>query len=408
MLVRKLLAGAAVMALNMAIPLTANAQISGDTVKIGLITDMSGMYADADGPGGAEAIRMAIADFGGTVNGKKIEFVVADHQNKADIGAARVREWLDRDGVDMVLAGPNSSVGLAVAKIAADRKKPFFAIGSTSSRLTNEECTPFTIHYAYDTVSLSKGIGSAIVADGGKKWFFLTADYVFGTSIEKDTRAVVTEKGGEVIGSIKHPLGASDFSSFLLQAQGSGADTLALANAGADTINSIKAADEFGVTQGGMRLVAMNMYLTDVHALGLPVAKGLYMTDGWYWDLNDETRAWGKRYFEKMGKMPTLLHAADYSAVGTYLNAVKATGTDDGEKVVAQMKATPINDLFAKGGVIRPDGRMVHDMYLMQVKTPEESKYPWDYFKLVKIIPGEEAATSKAESRCTAWTSATQ
>ena len=406
MFVNKLLAGAAFICAAM--PLAANAQMSGDTVKIGLITDMSGMYADADGPGGAEAIRMAIEDFGGTVNGKKIEFVVADHQNKADIGAARVREWIDRDGVDMVLAGPNSSVGLAVAKIAADRKKPFFAIGSTSSRLTNEECTPFTIHYAYDTVSLSKGIGSAIVSDGGKKWFFLTADYVFGTSIEKDTRAVVTEKGGTVVGSIKHPLGASDFSSFLLQAQGSGADTLALANAGADTINSIKAADEFGVTQGGMRLVAMNMYLTDVHALGLPVAKGLYMTDGWYWDLNDETRTWGKRYFAKMNKMPTLLHAADYSAVGTYLNAVKATGTDDGEKVVAQMKATPINDMFAKGGTIRPDGRMIHDMYLMQVKTPEESKYPWDYFKLVKVIPGEEAATTKAESRCAAWTGATQ
>jgi len=406
MFVNKLLAGAAFICAAM--PLAANAQMSGDTVKIGLITDMSGMYADADGPGGAEAIRMAIEDFGGTVNGKKIEFVVADHQNKADIGAARVREWIDRDGVDMVLAGPNSSVGLAVAKIAADRKKPFFAIGSTSSRLTNEECTPFTIHYAYDTVSLSKGIGSAIVSDGGKKWFFLTADYVFGTSIEKDTRAVVTEKGGTVVGSIKHPLGASDFSSFLLQAQGSGADTLALANAGADTINSIKAADEFGVTQGGMRLVAMNMYLTDVHALGLPVAKGLYMTDGWYWDLNDETRTWGKRYFAKMNKMPTLLHAADYSAVGTYLNAVKATGTDDGEKVVAQMKAMPINDMFAKGGTIRPDGRMIHDMYLMQVKTPEESKYPWDYFKLVKVIPGEEAATTKAESRCAAWTGATQ
>lgn len=399
--VNKLAGAAALLCLNA--PLPASAQVSGDTIRIGLITDMSGMYADADGPGGAEAIRMAIADFGGEVAGKKIEFVVADHQNKADIGSARVREWIDRDGIDMVLAGPNSSVGLAVAKIAAERKKPFFAIGSTSSRLTNEECTPFTVHYAYDTVSLSKGIGSAIVSDGGKKWFFLTADYVFGVSIEQDTRTEVTKRGGTIVGSIKHPLGTSDFSSFLLQGQSSGADTLALANAGADTINSIKAANEFGIA-GSMRLVAMNMYLTDVHALGLQVAQGLYMTDGWYWDLNEETRAWAKRYFAKMNKMPTLLHAADYSAVMTYLNAVKATGTDDGEKVVAQMKATPVNDMFAKNGVIRPDGRMVHDMYLMRVKTPQESKYPWDYFKLVKVIPGDEAATSKSESRCTLWT----
>lgn len=405
MTVNKLAGAAALLCLNL--PTSASAQISGDTVKIGLITDMSGMYADADGPGGAEAIRMAIADFGGEVAGKKIEFVVADHQNKADIGSARVREWIDRDGIDMVLAGPNSSVGLAVAKIAAERKKPFFAIGSTSSRLTNEECTPFTIHYAYDTVSLSKGIGSAIVADGGKKWFFLTADYVFGVSIEQDTRNEVTKRGGTIVGSIKHPLGTSDFSSFLLQGQSSGADTLALANAGADTINSIKAANEFGIA-GSMRLVAMNMYLTDVHALGLKVAQGLYMTDGWYWDLTGETRAWAKRYFAKMDKMPTLLHAADYSAVTTYLNAVKATGTDDGEKVVAQMKATPVNDMFAQNGTIRPDGRMVHDMYLMRVKSPQESKYPWDYFKLVKVIPGEEAATSKSESRCNLWTGASR
>ena len=382
----------------------AEVTISDDTVKIGLITDMSGMYADADGTGGAEAIRMAIADFGGSVLGKKIEFVVADHQNKADVGSAKVREWIDRDGVDMILAGPNSSVGLAVAKIAADRKKPFFAIGSTSSRLTNEECSPFTVHYAYDTVSLSKGTGSAIVAAGGKNWFFLTADYVFGLSIEKDTRDVITAKGARVAGSVKHPLGSSDFSSFLLQAQGSGADTLALANAGADTINSIKAADEFGIAQT-MKIVAMNMYLSDVHALGLPVAKGLFMTDGWYWDLNDPSRAWGKKYFSKTGRMPTLLHAADYSAVTTYLKAVQAIGTDAGESVMKHVKATPIDDFFAKG-YVRPDGRMIHDMYLVQVKTPEESKYPWDYYKLVRVIPGEEAATTKAESRCALWTAA--
>jgi branched-chain amino acid transport system substrate-binding protein len=403
MSLRTIAAGA--FAVSLSLSTASYAQVSNDNVKIGLITDMSGMYADADGPGGAEAIKMAIEDFGKEVLGKKVELVIADHQNKADIGSARVREWIDQDGVDMVLVGPNSSVGIAVAKIAADRKKPLFAIGATTSRLTNEECTPFTVHYAYDTVSLSKGIGAAIVADGGKKWFFLTADYVFGTSIEKDTTAVVTAKGGKIVGSIKHPLGASDFSSFLLQAQSSGADTLALANAGADTINSIKAANEFGVVRS-MRLVAMNMYLTDVHALGLKVAQSLYMTDGWYWDLNDETRAFGKRFFDRMKKMPTLLQAADYSAVMTYLNAVKATGSDDGAKVMAHVKSTTINDMFAKGGVVRPDGRMIHDMYLMQVKTPQESKYPWDYFKLVKVIPGEEAATTKEESRCTMWTQA--
>ena len=383
----------------------AQAQISGGTVKIGLITDMSGMYADADGPGGAEAVRMAIADFGRTIDGKPIEFVVADHQNKADIGSAKVREWIDRDGVDMVIAGPNSAVGLAAAKIAADRHKPFFAIGSTSSRLTNEDCSPFTSHYAYDTTSLSKGTGSAIVAAGGKNWFFLTADYAFGQSIEKETRDVITAKGAKVAGSIKHPLGTSDFSSFLLQAQGSGADTLALANAGADTINAIKSADEFGISQT-MKLVAMNMYLTDVHSLGLGVTKGLYMTDGWYWDLNDETRAWAKRYFAKMGSMPTQLHAADYSAATTYLNAVKATGTDKGEDVIAHIKVTKINDVFAKDGYVRPDGRMIHEMYLEQVKKPEESKYPWDYYRLVRVIPGEEAAIAKADSRCALWTAA--
>lgn len=383
----------------------AQAQISGGTVKIGLITDMSGMYADADGPGGAEAVRMAIADFGRTIDGKPIEFVVADHQNKADIGSAKVREWIDRDGVDMVIAGPNSAVGLAAAKIAADRHKPFFAIGSTSSRLTNEDCSPFTIHYAYDTTSLSKGTGSAIVAADGKNWFFLTADYAFGQSIEKETRDVITAKGAKVAGSIKHPLGTSDFSSFLLQAQGSGADTLALANAGADTINAIKSADEFGISQT-MKLVAMNMYLTDVHSLGLGVTKGLYMTDGWYWDLNDETRAWAKRYFAKMGSMPTQLHAADYSAATTYLNAVKATGTDKGEDVIAHIKVTKINDVFAKDGYVRPDGRMIHEMYLEQVKKPEESKYPWDYYRLVRVIPGEEAAIAKADSRCALWTAA--
>jgi branched-chain amino acid transport system substrate-binding protein len=379
----------------------AAAQISGDVIRIGLITDMSGTYADADGRGGAEAIKMAIADFGGSVNGKKIELLTVDHQNKADIGAGKAREWLDK-GVDVLIAGPNSSVGLAVAKIAADKKKPFISIGATSSRLTNEECTPYTVHYAYDTVALAKGTGSAVVKQGGKTWYFLTADYAFGTSIEKDTTEVIKANHGTVVGTSKHPLAASDFSSFLLLAQSSKAQILGLANAGGDTINSIKAAQEFGINKS-MKIVALNMYISDVHALGLNTAQNMYLTDGWYWDLNKETRDWSKRYSEKMKGKPTLLHAADYSSTMHYLNAVKAIGSDDGDKVMAQMKKTPINDMFAKGGVIRPDGRMVHDMYLMQVKTPAESKYPWDYYKVVQTIPGDQAVTTKAESRCTLW-----
>jgi branched-chain amino acid transport system substrate-binding protein len=356
----------------------AAAQISGDVIRIGLITDMSGTYADADGRGAVEAIKLAIADSGGAINGKKIELVSVDHQNKADIGAGKARQWLDQ-GVDVLVAGPNSSVGLAVAKIAGEKKKPFISIGATSSRLTNEECSPFTVHYAYDTVALAKGTGSAVVKQGGQSWYFLTADYAFGTSMEKDTTEVIKANHGTVLGSSKHPLAASDFSSFLLLAQASKAQILGLANAGGDTINSIKAAQEFGINKT-MKVVALNMYITDVHALGLNTAQGMYLTDGWYWDMNKETRDWSKRYSEKMKSMPTLLHAADYSSIMHYLDAVKAIGTDEGDKVMAQMKKMPINDMFAKGGVIRPDGRMVHDMYLMQVKTPAESKYPWDYY----------------------------
>jgi branched-chain amino acid transport system substrate-binding protein len=385
-----------------AITTTANAQISGDVVKIGLVTDMSGPYADADGRGGAEAVKMAIADFGGAVNGKKIEFVTADHQNKADISASKAREWLDQQGVDMIIAGPNSSVALAVARVARDKKKPFISIGATTARLTNEECSPYTVHYAYDTVSLAKGTGSAIVKQGGKSWYFLTADYAFGTSIEKDTSEIVKTNGGTVVGASRHPLATADFSSFLIQAQSSKAEVLGLANAGADTVNSIKAAYEFGINKK-MKVVAMNMYISDVHSLGLNVAQGMYLTDGWYWNLNQETRAWSKRYMERMTSAPSLLHAADYSATMHYLNAVKAAGTDDGDKVMAKMKETKINDFFAKGGEIRADGRMVHDMYLMQVKTPAESKGAWDYYKVIQTIPGDQAFTTKAESRCVAW-----
>ncbi|QRX84780.1 ABC transporter substrate-binding protein [Glaciimonas sp. PAMC28666] len=380
----------------------ASAQISGDVVKIGLITDLSGVYADIDGPGGADAVRMAIADFGGTLDGKKIEFLVADHQNKADIAASKAREWFDQQGVDMLIGGSNSATSLAMAKVAAEKKKPFIAIGGGTARLTNEECTPYTIHYAYDTVALAKGTGSAIVKQGGKTWFFLAADYAFGASLEKDTSAVVKANGGTVLGEVRHPLSASDFSSFMLQAQASKAQILGLANAGGDTVNSIKAANEFGVTKT-MKLAGLLMFINDVHSLGLNLTQGMYLTDGWYWDQNAESRAWSKKYFAKEKKEPSMLQAADYSATMFYLNAVKAAGTDDSDKVMAQMRKTEVNDFFAKNGKIRPDGSMVHDMYLMQVKTPAESKYPWDYYKVMQRIPGDQAFTTKAESKCALW-----
>ncbi len=399
---RKTIAIAAAAVCALSLSFSASAQISGDTIKIGLITDMSGTYSDIDGAGGAEAVKMAIADAGGMINGKKIEFIVADHQNKADIAASKAREWFDQQGVDMLIGGTNSGANLAMAKIAAEKKKVFMSIGAASARLTNEECSPYTVHYAYDTVALARGTGGAIVKQGGKSWFFLTADYAFGASLEKDTAAVVTAAGGKVVGSVKHPFPASDFSSFLLQAQASKAQILGLANAGADTINAIKAANEFGVTKT-MKLAGLLMFINDVHSLTLPLTQGMYLTDGWYWDLNPETRAWSKRFFEKMKKEPSMLQAGDYSAASHYLKAVKAIGTDDADKVMAQMKKTKVNDMFAKNAEIRPDGRLVHDMYLMEVKKPSESKYPWDYFKVVEVIPGAQAYTTKAESKCVLW-----
>src|SRR5438067_192426 len=380
----------------------AQAQISGDSIKIGMITDLSGVYADVDGNGGAEAVRMAIADMGGAINGKKIEFVLADHQNKPDVANGKAREWFDQQGVDMLIGGTNSGASLAMAKVAAEKKKVFIAIGAGTAQLTNEQCSPYTVHYAYDTVALARGTGGAIVRQGGKSWYFLTADYAFGQSLEKDTTEVIKANGGTVLGSVKHPLGASDFSSFLLQAQASKAQVLGLANAGGDFINSVKAANEFGLTKK-MKLAGLLVFINDIHTLGLQTTQGLYLTDGWYWNMNDDTRAWSKRYFSKMKKEPSMLQAADYSAAMNYLNAVKATGTDDADKIMAHLKKTRINDMFAKNAEIRPDGRMVHDMYLMQVKAPSESKVPWDYYRVVATIPGAQAYTTKAESKCAAW-----
>jgi branched-chain amino acid transport system substrate-binding protein len=386
----------------MGFSISASAQISGDTVKIGFITDLSGLYSDIDGQGGVEAIKMAVADFGGTVNGKKIEVLAADHQNKADIAASRAREWFDQQGIDLLIGGTNSATGLSMAKVAAEKKKPYISIGAGTARLTNEECTPYTMHYAYDTVAMAKGTGSAVVKQGGKTWYFLTADYAFGASLENDTAKVVKASGGTVLGSVKHPLSASDFSSFLLQAQSSKAQILGLANAGGDTINAIKAANEFGVTKT-MRLAGLLMFINDVHSLTLNATQGMYLTDSWYWDQNDESRKWARRYFDKMKKMPSSLQAADYSAATQFLNAVKATGTDDPEKIMAYLRSAKINDMYMKNGYVRPDGRVIHDMYLMQVKAPNESKYPWDYYKVVQTVPGDEAFTTKAETKCPLW-----
>ena len=380
----------------------AHAQVSNDTIRIGFITDMSGVYADVDGPAGAEAIKMAIADFGGTVNGKKIELVSADHQNKADIAASKAREWFDQQGLDLLIGGTNSATNLAMAKVAAEKKKPFIAIGAGTSRLTNEECTPYTIHYAYDTVALSRGTSGALVKQGYKDWFFLTADYVFGQSLEKDATDVIKASGGRVLGAVRHPLATADFSSFLLQAQASKAQVLGLANAGGDTVNSIKAAAEFGILKK-MKMAGMLVFVNDIHALGLGVTQGMYLTDGWYWDQNDETRAWSKKFMAKTKKAPSMVHAADYSATTFYLNAVKSSGTDDGDKVMAKMKSAKVNDFFAKNGVVRPDGRMVHDMFLMQVKAPSESKGEWDYYKQIAVIPGDQAFMTKAETKCALW-----
>jgi len=374
-------------------------KLSDNAIHIGFITDMSSVYSDLDGPGGATAIQMAIDDFKAKNPGIAIDLVTADHQNKADIASAKAREWFDQKGLDLLIGGTNSGASLAMKAVAAEKKKPFISIGAGTSKLTNEECTPYTVHYAYDTIALANVTGAAVVRAGGKSWYFLTADYAFGQSLEKDTTAVVLANGGKVLGSIRHPLNASDFSSFMLQAQSSGAQILGLANAGGDTINAIKAANEFGVTKS-MKLVGLLMFNTDVKTLGLDLAQGMYMTDGWTWNQSDEARAWAQRFYAKVKRMPSMVQAGDYSATTQYLQAVKAAGSDDGDAVMAQLKKTRINDMFAKDGYIRQDGRMIHDMRLVQVKTPKESTEPWDLVKLVEVVPGEKAYQSLADSKC--------
>ncbi len=366
------------------------ARAAGNEVVIGDIDDLSGVYADVIGEGGIAAAKMAIADFGGSVLGKKIVLLTADHQNKPDLGASKFREWADQSGVNMILGGSNTGVSIAMAKVAAAKKVPFIAIGAAGASLTNQDCTPYTVHYAYDTTSLANGTASTLVKEGGKNWYFLTADYAFGTQLRDAATKVVVANGGKSLGEVRVPLATSDFSSFLLQAQGSGAQVLGLANAGGDFTNSLKAAQEFGITKT-MKPAALLAFISDIHSLGLKTAQGLVLTTGWYWDLNPETRAWAKRYFDVMKKEPTMNQAAYYSATMNYLKAVKAIGTTDSDKVMAEMKKMKINDFFVKGGYVRSDGVMIHPMYVMQVKTPAESKYPWDYYKVLKTMPGEEA-----------------
>ncbi|GHC78459.1 branched-chain amino acid ABC transporter substrate-binding protein [Pseudorhodoferax aquiterrae] len=380
----------------------AQAQISDDVVRIGFVSDMSGLYRDYDGPAGAEAIRMAIADMGGTVNGKKIELLTVDHQNKADIAAAKAREWFDVNRLDMLIGGVGSGAAIAMAGVAAEKKRPYFVVGAGASGLTNEHCSPYTVHYAYDTVAMARGTANAVARSGGKSWYFVTADYAFGTALQADASKTLEANGGTVAGAVKHPLGANDFSSFMLQAQASKAQVLALANAGSDTVNAIKSAAEFGIGKT-MKLAGMIITINDVHALGLKTAQGMFLTDSWYWNQSPEARAWARRFFDKHKRMPTSFHAGDYSAALQYLKAVQAAGTDDGDKVMAQLRRTKVNDMFMQNGWLREDGLMVHDMRLVQVKTPAESQEPWDYYKVVETIAGEAAWTTKAESRCARW-----
>ncbi|MCK1419741.1 ABC transporter substrate-binding protein [Bradyrhizobium sp. 182] len=368
-------------------------------VKLGVLTDMSSLYADNGGQGSAVAAQMAVDDFGGKVLGRSIQIVASDHQNKADVGAAIARRWLDNEGVEAILDVPNSAVALAVQGIARDKKKLFLATGAATSRLTGDECSLTGIHWTYDTYALSQGTAKAISRLGAKSWFFLSADYSLGAQLEADSRKVIEATGGKVVGAVKHPVNTPDFSSFLLQAQSSKADVIALADAGGDFINAVKQAGEFGITRQ-QKLAGLIVFIADIHSLGLPSAKGLMLSSAFYWDLNNETREWSKRFVDKTQKVPTMIHAGTYGAVAHYLRAVEAAGTLDGPTVAARMREMPVNDFMTKNGRIRQDGRLIRDMYLFRVKSPEESKYRFDYYELLANIPGEEAFRPMEEGGC--------
>jgi branched-chain amino acid transport system substrate-binding protein len=381
-------------------PAAAQGSFSDNAIRIGVLNDQSGLYAEYGGQGSVEAARMAVEDMGGKIGSVPIEILTADHQNKPDIASAIARQWYDRDNVDAIMELTTSSVALAVQGLSKEKKKITITTGAATSDLTGKACSPYGYHWAFDTRALAVGTGGALTRAGGNTWFFLTADYAFGSALESDTSRVVTANGGKVVGSVRHPLSNQDFSSFLLQAQGSKAKVIGLANAGLDTSNSIKQAAEYGIVEGGQKLAALLFTLSEVHGLGLKVAQGLTLTEGWYWDANDETRAFGQRYMKRTGRMPNMIQAGTYSAVLSYLKAVKAAGTDETDAVNAKLKALPVDDVFAHGGIVQPNGRMVHDMYLFEVKKPAESKGEWDLYKLISTVPGKEAFASPAESGC--------
>src|SRR5215472_5936170 len=381
---------AALTAFIMGVACVSTALAADGEVVIGNLDDLYGVYSDDGGPGSVEAEKTAITDFGGTVLGRKIVALVADHQNKPDIGASRFREWADQKGLDMMIAGANTGVTIAMAKVAVAKKIPLLIVGAGGSSLTNEDCTAYSVHYVFDTTALANGTASAVLRTGGKTWFYLSADYAFGTQLVSSASRVVEANGGRNLGVVRVPLSTADFSSFLLQAQSSGAQVLAFANAGDDFQNALKAAREFGITRT-MKPVALVAFINNIHSLGLETAPGLYLTTSWYWDLNDETRAFARRFFQKMRTQPTMDQAGTYSATLTYLRAVKAVDSTDADKVMGELRRTRINDMFTSGGYIRADGVMIHDMYVMRVKSPQQSKYPWDYYRIVTVMPGPEA-----------------
>ena len=373
--------------------------VSGDVVRIAVLSDMSGLYADIGGMGSVEAARMAVADFGGKVLGRNVEIVYADHQNKPDIGSQVVRRWFDTQDVDMVVDGNNSAVALAISKIVTEKKRVYIAGGVGTTRLTNEDCSPYVVQWVFDTYQIANGTVRALAGLGYKSWYFLTVDYAFGHALEADASNAVKAVGGQVLGQVRHPLNAPDFSSFLVQAQASKAQVIGLANTGPDTVNSVKTAKEFGIDKN-QRLAGLLVFTNDVHGMGLATAQGMLMTSAWYWDLNDDTRKFGRRFFEKMKRMPSETQGGVYSATLSYLKAVRAAGGDDADAVMSQLKKLKINDMFAKNAYVRTDGRMMHDVYLMEVKKPAESKYPWDYLTLKSVIPAEQAFQPLELSRC--------
>jgi len=376
------------------------AQQAAPPLKIGVLSDFSSVYSDIGGTGNLEATKMAIEEFGGSMFGKPIELISADALNKADVAASLARKWYENEGVDMIIDMPTSATALAGMEMSKQFEKIMIVTDAASSDITGKSCSPYTVHWTYDTYANAHTVGSAIVKTGGDSWFFITADYLFGHSIERDTGDVVRASGGKVLGSARHPLNTPDFSSFLLQAQASKAKIIGLANGGADTINAIKQASEFGIVTGGQNLAGIVMFISDIHSLGLKLAQGLIITEAYYWDLNDRTRAFGKRFFERMKRMPTMNQAATYSATLHYLNAVKAAGTRATKPVLAKMRATPVRDAFTDNGVLREDGRMVHSMFLFEVKKPEESKAPWDYYKLLAEVPGDQAFRPLKDGGC--------